>query len=433
MANLQESAVWEDGIYQWETEDPVVGGADGIDNVPTRQLANRTKFLKQQLELKASIEDVQKGTHIFATDTGVANTYVCNFTPDVKTRSEGQSLRFKVKTTNNGASTINDGIGIVPLVGDAHVALQGGELVAGGEALIQWNSTVGTGSYVLLSCTGASKQIANGSKSQHAATLAQVQAASGNKELVATILNGALTVTIPAGTLLTFRNPTLTDGSVINLLTVTPLSITVPSGATLGSASAVSASYAVVAIYNAGAPVLGIVNLNGGVDLSEQGLMSSSAIGVSSTSISTVYSSSDVTSSPYYVLGVLQATEPTAGVWSTVPTNVLGRGSNLVSSLGSIGYGQTWKNVLGSRVAGVTYYNTTGRPIMVNAAAAVVYTNDALKLTVNGVPIIGSSAASSNPSTYVSAIVPPGGSYVLSASNNGVNGINVLFNFVELR
>ena len=49
MANLKESNIWESGIYQWETSDPVLGGADGIDNVPTRQLANRTLWLKNQV------------------------------------------------------------------------------------------------------------------------------------------------------------------------------------------------------------------------------------------------------------------------------------------------------------------------------------------------------------------------------------------------
>ncbi|PIT49246.1 phage tail protein [Snodgrassella alvi] len=46
MANLKETSFWEEGIYQWETSDPVLGGENGIDNVPTRQLANRTKWLK---------------------------------------------------------------------------------------------------------------------------------------------------------------------------------------------------------------------------------------------------------------------------------------------------------------------------------------------------------------------------------------------------
>nr|DAX93537.1 MAG TPA: tail collar fiber protein [Caudoviricetes sp.] len=50
MANLKETAQWEEGIYQWETTDPVLGGENGIDNKPTRQLANRTAWLKQELE-----------------------------------------------------------------------------------------------------------------------------------------------------------------------------------------------------------------------------------------------------------------------------------------------------------------------------------------------------------------------------------------------
>ena len=49
MANLNESAIWEAGIYQWETSDPVQGGPNGIDNKPTRQLANRTLWLKTEL------------------------------------------------------------------------------------------------------------------------------------------------------------------------------------------------------------------------------------------------------------------------------------------------------------------------------------------------------------------------------------------------
>lgn len=50
MANLKETAFWEEGIYQFETTDPVLGGENGIDNKPTRQLANRTVWLKQELE-----------------------------------------------------------------------------------------------------------------------------------------------------------------------------------------------------------------------------------------------------------------------------------------------------------------------------------------------------------------------------------------------
>ncbi|MXN77212.1 hypothetical protein GR157_21035 [Burkholderia sp. 4701] len=50
MTDLVESADWTPGIRQFETSDPVEGGPDGIDNVPLRQLANRTRFLKDRQE-----------------------------------------------------------------------------------------------------------------------------------------------------------------------------------------------------------------------------------------------------------------------------------------------------------------------------------------------------------------------------------------------
>lgn len=56
MANLKETAFWEEGIYQFETTDPVLGGENGIDNKPTRQLANRTVWLKQELEAAQQIQ-----------------------------------------------------------------------------------------------------------------------------------------------------------------------------------------------------------------------------------------------------------------------------------------------------------------------------------------------------------------------------------------
>ncbi|MBH9723927.1 hypothetical protein JAO10_26705 [Burkholderia contaminans] len=50
MTNLIEIERWEDGVYQLETSDPVVGGPDGIDNLQAKQLANRTRYLKRAIE-----------------------------------------------------------------------------------------------------------------------------------------------------------------------------------------------------------------------------------------------------------------------------------------------------------------------------------------------------------------------------------------------
>lgn len=49
MANLHEDAIWEEGIYQLETTDVVLGGPDGISNKQAQQLANRTAYLHSLL------------------------------------------------------------------------------------------------------------------------------------------------------------------------------------------------------------------------------------------------------------------------------------------------------------------------------------------------------------------------------------------------
>lgn len=64
MANLPETPQWEDGIYQIEVSDPVLGGPDGISNRQGKQLASRTMYLKQQVEKGGS----DLAAHIAAAD-----------------------------------------------------------------------------------------------------------------------------------------------------------------------------------------------------------------------------------------------------------------------------------------------------------------------------------------------------------------------------
>lgn len=61
MANLKETQTWESGIYQIEKTDPVVGGEDGISNKQAKQLANRTAYLKKEVENKANKTDLTTG------------------------------------------------------------------------------------------------------------------------------------------------------------------------------------------------------------------------------------------------------------------------------------------------------------------------------------------------------------------------------------
>ncbi|WP_275098076.1 gp53-like domain-containing protein [Sedimenticola hydrogenitrophicus] len=58
MADLPEADQWEAGIYQLEITDPVLGGAEGIDNLQAKQLANRTLYLKNLLANLLAAESV---------------------------------------------------------------------------------------------------------------------------------------------------------------------------------------------------------------------------------------------------------------------------------------------------------------------------------------------------------------------------------------
>lgn len=50
MAVIDDKPVWEAKITQIDPNDPVQGGAGGVDNVPHEQLANRTAYLKKQFD-----------------------------------------------------------------------------------------------------------------------------------------------------------------------------------------------------------------------------------------------------------------------------------------------------------------------------------------------------------------------------------------------
>ncbi|EFI8985175.1 short-chain fatty acid transporter, partial [Escherichia coli] len=82
MGNLNETEKWEEKIYQLETSDPVLGGADGISNRAPRQLANRTKWLKKKTEEAAQslAEHVRSRNHPDATLTAKGFTQLSSAT-----------------------------------------------------------------------------------------------------------------------------------------------------------------------------------------------------------------------------------------------------------------------------------------------------------------------------------------------------------------
>ena len=135
MANLQETGVWEEGIYQLETSDPVMGGADGVDNKPLRQLANRTGYLKKKLEeYKPAAASTTKAGIVQLSSATDSNSEELAATPKAVKAAYDKAVAAKeaadgaVKTTANqeiagdktftGLTTLKKGAIVADSVGD---------------------------------------------------------------------------------------------------------------------------------------------------------------------------------------------------------------------------------------------------------------------------------------------------------------------------
>jgi hypothetical protein len=176
----------------------------------------------------------------------------------------------------------------------------------------------------------------------------------------------------------------------------------------------------VIALNNAGTIELAVVNISGGTNLDETTLLTTTAITSGATSASTVYSTSARTSVAFRVIGFIDSTQASAGTWATAPSTIQGVGGQALTALSSIGYGQTWQTV--SRSFGVTYYNTTGKPISaavtIQAASAGANT---WSITVNGVTLPqGGGNSSANFYQLVPFIVPIGATYSFNNSSNSL-------------
>ena len=120
MANLTESPIYEPGIFQLEKTTPPLGGAPALNgsnpsaghaNVQALQLANRTAYLKQQLDLVA--EDVPSNKSFSNYTTLRAYTGSAIFAKVLKPSISGNFYRDENDNTSpdNGVTTFIDAIG----------------------------------------------------------------------------------------------------------------------------------------------------------------------------------------------------------------------------------------------------------------------------------------------------------------------------------
>jgi hypothetical protein len=257
-------------------------------------------------------------------------------------------------------------------------------------------------------------------------TMALTSAAGGMRypiqPITASVAGNALTVTLNPTTL-DFRSSTLGSGTVNTRTVSSAISVTVSSGSTLGTINNTASRIVVLAIDNAGTVELAVVNIAGGNQLDETNLISTTAEGGAGAADSNnvIYSTTARSSVPYRVVGFIDSTQTTAGTWTTAPSTIQGVGGQALTAMSSIGYSQTWQSP--ARTTGVTYYNTTGRPIQVNAYDSVsgnLTGYQVLTITVNGLLVAYNRMylATEVNSCFVSAIVPPGASYVVTISGS---------------
>lgn len=230
-------------------------------------------------------------------------------------------------------------------------------------------------------------------------------AATNGLDVSAVASGNTLVCTLQPCTL-SWRNPTLTNGQPVTAEVSNAITITLPTGATLGQVNNTQADFAIVCYYNGGVPVLGAINIGGGAQLDETNVVSPTTISASATSASTHYSASSVSAnSPYKIVGLVRHTQVTAGTYAAQPTVVQGIGGQALAAMASLGYGQTPQLV--TRNSGTTYYNTTAKPIVWEIQLAA---SGNLTATIAGVvrAVVTAPAATTTTTTY---IVPPGVSY----------------------
>lgn len=265
--------------------------------------------------------------------------------------------------------------------------------------------------------TGAIEEISVGTGlTLSGGTLSSSASAVQIQPISASVGSNALTISASALSL-DFRSATLGSGAVTKV-SGTPSNLVISSGSTLGTVSGQQSDIAVLAINNAGTIELAAVNIAGGVNLDETGVISTTAEGGAGAadSATTVYSTTARTNVAYRVIGVIRSTQTTAGTWAAAPSLIQGAGGNALTAMQSVGYGQTWQDVIGSRSANTTYYNTTGKPIMVSVST--LYATTVSSIVVGGVTV--SRTVSNGTSPYGSAmtIVPPGASYSFSSGGS---------------
>ena len=343
---------------------------------------------------------IQAQTYTAVTTTGTSTAYLITTSPVAASLAAGQRYRINLHIANGVAPTLaRDGLTATAF----KVYNSAGAKVAPAAAALPalFDAEYDGVDYVVLNPLPAAV-VAGGTS-------------SSIQPITASIATGSLTVSVNPTTL-DFRSANLGSGAVATRILAAASSVVVPSTATLGTVSGIQSRIAVLLLDNAGTLETAVVNIAGGNDLTETGVISTTAISAAATAANVIYSTTARTGVAYRVVGTVQSTQATAGTWATAPSTIQGSGGQTLAAMSSAGFGQTWQDVTASRVLSTTYYNTTGKPITVSVTVLNTVAAGRVACTVNGLSIGGNGLNTGTPAggdqqSNMIFLVPPGASY----------------------
>ena len=210
------------------------------------------------------------------------------------------------------------------------------------------------------------------------------------RQLAASVSANALTLTLNPCSV-DFRSSSLPTGSVNTRQVGAAISVVVPSGATLGMTNATAARLIILAIDNAGTVELAVVNLAGGNDLTETGVISTTALSGSSNSANIIYSTTARTNVSYRIVGYVDVTETTAGTWVAAPSTVQGAGGQALASMSGLPAGAlSYRNWVATSV-GVNNLSCviSADEIVLENSSNLPYTARSVSLTINANGTVG--------------------------------------------
>lgn len=291
----------------------------------------------------ARADQVQNGSLVYLTSVSGADTITATAAISLSAYAAGQKFHFVSAGANTGAVTLNiNGIGAKSVTKNGATALAAGDIPNAAVVEVTYDGTqfqvtkikqgtasvydVGTSANNVVQLNGSAQLPAVDGSLLTGINTTQIQPISASV--------GSNALTIRASSLsLDFRSTTLGSGTVTRV-TGTPSNLVISSGSTLGTTNGVQSDIAVLAINNAGTIELAAVNIAGGVDLSETGLISTTAEGGAGAadSATTIYSTTARTNVAYRVIGVIRSTQATAGTWATAPSLIQGIGGKVLFS-----------------------------------------------------------------------------------------------------